>query len=106
MLNGRATHFPMCPMRTAGLTSEHVFILAFVATKYSSALQENAGSRLISRQPVTGHQYCCADRFVHAQVWGSCVASANSPLALARHGLEQYLQLGVPADKMVLGLPW
>ena len=40
------------------------------------------------------------------QIWGSCVASANSPLAQARHGLEQYLQLGVAAHKMVLGLPW
>ncbi|KAK9837735.1 hypothetical protein WJX74_003939 [Apatococcus lobatus] len=43
---------------------------------------------------------------MQSQIWGSCVASANSPLAQARHGLEQYLQLGIAADKMVLGLPW
>jgi len=34
------------------------------------------------------------------------VASANSPLALARRGVQQYLDLGVPAGKLVLGLPW
>ncbi len=41
-----------------------------------------------------------------AQIWGRCVASANSPLALARRGVQQYLDLGVPAGKLVLGLPW
>lgn len=41
-----------------------------------------------------------------AQIWGSCVASANSPLALVRRGLRQWLELGAPAEKLVLGLPW
>ena len=41
-----------------------------------------------------------------AQIWGRCVASANSPLALVRRGLQQYLDLGMPASKLVLGLPW
>ncbi len=41
-----------------------------------------------------------------AQIWGRCVASANSPLALVRRGVQQYLDLGVPASKLVLGLPW
>lgn len=40
------------------------------------------------------------------QIWGSCVASANAPLALVRRGLGQWLELGVPANKLVLGLPW
>lgn len=40
------------------------------------------------------------------QIWGSCVASANTPLALMRRGLAQWLGLGIPADKLVLGLPW
>ena len=40
------------------------------------------------------------------QIWGRCVASANSPLALVRRGVQQYLDLGVPASKIVLGLPW
>jgi di-N-acetylchitobiase len=40
------------------------------------------------------------------QIWGRCVASANSPLALVRRGLQQWLQLGAPRSKLVLGLPW
>jgi hypothetical protein len=40
------------------------------------------------------------------QIWGRCVASANSPLALVRRGLQQWLDLGVPRAKLVLGVPW
>ncbi|KAL4440207.1 hypothetical protein ABPG75_003208 [Micractinium tetrahymenae] len=43
---------------------------------------------------------------MQSQIWGSCVASANSPLPLVRRGLGQWLELGVPAKKLVLGLPW
>ncbi|KAK9841972.1 hypothetical protein WJX81_002090 [Elliptochloris bilobata] len=43
---------------------------------------------------------------MQSQIWGRCVASANSPLALVRRGVQQYLDLGVPASKLVLGLPW
>jgi hypothetical protein len=43
---------------------------------------------------------------VRAQIFGRCVASANSPAALAEKGLRQWLALGVPPDKLVLGLPW
>ncbi|KAL4858571.1 Di-N-acetylchitobiase [Chlorella vulgaris] len=39
-------------------------------------------------------------------IWGRCVASANSPLALVRRGLQQWLQLGAPRSKLVLGLPY
>eukprot|EP01062_Namystynia_karyoxenos_P031007 TRINITY_DN23034_c0_g1_i1.p1 TRINITY_DN23034_c0_g1~~TRINITY_DN23034_c0_g1_i1.p1 ORF type:complete len:386 (+),score=127.67 TRINITY_DN23034_c0_g1_i1:73-1158(+) len=41
-----------------------------------------------------------------SQIWGKCVASANSPSAVARLGLQQYLDLGIPASKLVMGLPW
>ncbi|KAI3428045.1 hypothetical protein D9Q98_006431 [Chlorella vulgaris] len=41
-----------------------------------------------------------------SQIWGRCVASANSPLALVQRGLQQWLQLGAPRSKLVLGLPW
>ncbi|GAB4818243.1 hypothetical protein N2152v2_005289 [Parachlorella kessleri] len=41
-----------------------------------------------------------------SQIWGRCVASANAPQALVRRGLQQWLDLGVPARKLVLGLPW
>jgi Di-N-acetylchitobiase len=34
-----------------------------------------------------------------SQIWGRCVASANSPLELLRHGLMQWLAVGVPASK-------
>lgn len=43
---------------------------------------------------------------VAPQIWGSCVASANSPAALVRRGVQQWLELGIPAHKLVLGLPW
>lgn len=41
-----------------------------------------------------------------AQIFGRCIAGANSPLDLVRRGLQQWLALGVPASKLVLGLPW
>ncbi len=34
------------------------------------------------------------------------MANANSPLALVRAGVQQYLALGIPASKLVLGVPW
>ena len=40
------------------------------------------------------------------QIYGQCVAAANSPAALVGRGLGQWLDLGVPASKLVLGLPW
>jgi len=43
---------------------------------------------------------------MQSQIWGQCVAQANSPLELVRHGVQQYLALGIPASKLVLGLPW
>ena len=39
-------------------------------------------------------------------MYGQCVAAANSPAALVEHGLRQWLELGVPRSKLVLGLPW
>ncbi|PRW45439.1 di-N-acetylchitobiase [Chlorella sorokiniana] len=43
---------------------------------------------------------------MQSQIWGSCVASANSPAALVLRGAQQWLELGIPADKLILGLPW
>jgi hypothetical protein len=40
------------------------------------------------------------------QILGRCVASANSPLDTVRKGVQQWLDLGVPPHKLVLGLPW
>lgn len=37
---------------------------------------------------------------------GRSRAWANSPLNQTAQGLKKFLQLGIPADKLVLGLPW
>ena len=42
-----------------------------------------------------------------SQIWtGPCVAGANSPLPGTIAGVQGYTQLGIPASKLVLGLPW
>jgi di-N-acetylchitobiase len=43
---------------------------------------------------------------LQSQMWARCIAQANAPLGQVRHGLEEYLALGIPADKMILGVPW
>lgn len=42
----------------------------------------------------------------HMQILGRCIAGANSPIDAVRRGVRQWLALGVPAKKLVLGLPW
>ena len=41
-----------------------------------------------------------------SQIFGACTASANSALPTTIVGLHQYLNLGIPSNKVVLGLPW
>ena len=41
-----------------------------------------------------------------SQIMDRCIASANAGLAVVQKGIERYLQLGIPASKLVLGLPW
>lgn len=41
-----------------------------------------------------------------SQIFGTCVASANSALSTTAEGVEDYLKLGIPLNKLVLGLPW
>ncbi|KAL4159751.1 hypothetical protein PRNP1_000324 [Phytophthora ramorum] len=44
---------------------------------------------------------------MRSQVYDTCVAGANAPLALVRQGLEEFLLgVGVAPDKLVLGVPW
>lgn len=38
--------------------------------------------------------------------WGSKVAAANSPIENIAKGVAQYVAAGVPASKLVIGLPW
>ena len=43
-----------------------------------------------------------------SQMWENerCQARANSPLLQTFTGIKKYLQLGVPAHKLILGVPW
>lgn len=40
------------------------------------------------------------------ECWGAATAEANSPYDALTGGVQQYKDLGVPAEKLVLGLPW
>ena len=46
------------------------------------------------------------DYDLRSQIFGACVASANSPIDLVIQGMEAFMALGIPADKLVMGLPW
>lgn len=48
----------------------------------------------------------CVPAACFLQILGRCIASANSPLDTVRKGVQHWLDLGVPAHKLVLGLPW
>jgi len=41
-----------------------------------------------------------------SQVFYQCVASANAPISICQKGINDFLQLGVKPDKLVLGVPW
>ena len=41
-----------------------------------------------------------------SQIFGPCIASANSGFPTTAKGVQEYLDLGIPANKLVLGLPW
>ncbi|TRY63142.1 hypothetical protein TCAL_00347 [Tigriopus californicus] len=45
---------------------------------------------------------------IQSQIWGNprCQAKANSPINQTQMGLDTYTDLGIPRDKLVLGLPW
>ena len=40
-----------------------------------------------------------------SQIFGSCIASANSALPTTAAGIASYMSLGITADKLVLGQP-
>jgi di-N-acetylchitobiase len=40
------------------------------------------------------------------ECWGTKQATANSPIDRLKLGMDDYSSLGVPASKLVLGLPW
>lgn len=44
---------------------------------------------------------------MRSQIYYQCIAGANSPLALVKKGLEEYLVgYNIAPEKLVLGLPW
>merc|ERR1711907_14275 len=43
---------------------------------------------------------------MQSQIFGRCVAQANSPYQLIKQGLQAHLNLGIDPGKLVLGLPW
>lgn len=43
---------------------------------------------------------------LRSQIFGPCIASANSPVPLVKEGIDNFTKLGISQDKLVLGLPW
>ncbi len=41
-----------------------------------------------------------------SQIFGPCIASANSALPTTAYGIDQFLKLGIEANQLVLGVPW
>ena len=39
-------------------------------------------------------------------ITGPCIAAANAPFAGMIRGIQRYLQLGIDAQKLILGVPW
>eukprot|EP01043_Picozoa_sp_COSAG02_P049647 COSAG02_NODE_5008_length_4726_cov_3.358764_4_plen_142_part_00 len=46
------------------------------------------------------------DYDVRSQVVDRCLAGSNSPVGSATLGLSKWLQAGVPAQQLILGVPW
>eukprot|EP01059_Diplonema_ambulator_P033419 TRINITY_DN6975_c0_g3_i2.p1 TRINITY_DN6975_c0_g3~~TRINITY_DN6975_c0_g3_i2.p1 ORF type:complete len:405 (+),score=115.60 TRINITY_DN6975_c0_g3_i2:158-1216(+) len=41
-----------------------------------------------------------------SQIFEQCIAAPNAALPLVYNGVQQYLALGIPPQKLILGLPW
>ncbi|EGB12190.1 chitinase [Aureococcus anophagefferens] len=46
------------------------------------------------------------DYDTRSQIFDACIASANAPLPGTVHGIGRFRDLGIPASKLVLGVPW
>jgi Di-N-acetylchitobiase len=46
------------------------------------------------------------DYDTQSQIFGPCIASANAPYFGMIRGIERYLELGIDAQKLILGVPW
>jgi len=43
---------------------------------------------------------------LRSQIFGPCIASANSPIHLVQNGIKNFTNLGINPNKLVLGVPW
>eukprot|EP01119_Soliformovum_irregulare_P008570 TRINITY_DN21683_c0_g1_i1.p1 TRINITY_DN21683_c0_g1~~TRINITY_DN21683_c0_g1_i1.p1 ORF type:complete len:368 (-),score=51.46 TRINITY_DN21683_c0_g1_i1:45-1148(-) len=43
---------------------------------------------------------------MRSQIFGPCVAGPNSAIGQVQHGILAFRKLGIPAQRLVLGLPW
>lgn len=44
---------------------------------------------------------------MRSQIYYQCIAAANSPLALVKQGIQEFiLGYGIDPKKLVLGVPW
>jgi len=43
---------------------------------------------------------------MQSQIWGDCIAMANSPPDRVEKGIRSFMALGIPPKKLVLGVPW
>jgi len=46
------------------------------------------------------------DYDMRSQIFGPCIASANSPPNLLQQGVANFTKLGIPTSKLVMGVPW
>lgn len=46
------------------------------------------------------------DYDTRSQIFDACIAGANAPLAGMIAGLTEWLNIGIPASKLILGVPW
>jgi di-N-acetylchitobiase len=46
------------------------------------------------------------DYDTQSQIFGACIASANAPYFGMMQGIQRYLELGIAAQKLILGVPW
>lgn len=82
--------------------ADHLFIMSY-------CLQSQARSRGVSglfpRQ--CPPPFLTSSGETSAQVWThGCVASANSPAKQSLHGLDQFVALGVPPEKLIFAPAW
>jgi Di-N-acetylchitobiase len=41
-----------------------------------------------------------------SQIFDQCIASANAPISICQKGISDYIQIKVPPEKLILGVPW